>query len=251
MRVGFDGVEGVDSDDGPVEPGGSEHGASGSDGGHDGVDAGSSTVDQLVADADSVDDVPAVLCRVRDVLYFLVDLSDVPDAEEDLHLLCLGGGEHVGHLLAVGAVDPDETVSLDRIEVGLDLLLSLAAVVLVVGSIRDPETTSGSLGHGKVWRRSDRRGLGRCLLGWDGRCLSGRRVDKVRCRCGRFWSRSDRIGVHDIGNGRLGSLLHRTSDRSVENVAVLVDEDDRLSRSTLVYNVGDDDFGAFWMDVAS
>ena len=62
----------------------------------------------------------------------------------------LSGLENRGDLVAVHTVDADQTVFGQQVEVGIDLALVLAATIIVVRGVADPETTGWFL---RRWRR--------------------------------------------------------------------------------------------------
>lgn len=110
VRVGFHGDHGVDRHDGAAVSGALEGAAHLADGRGDLADRGPARVDELVADADGLDDAPVAAHGADDGLAFVGDLGNVEDAEEQCNAFALDGCNHVGHLVAVRAIQPDDRV---------------------------------------------------------------------------------------------------------------------------------------------
>lgn len=168
--VGDQSGPGVDGDELAGVAGCGEEAAGDAESSNDFRDGGLARVDELVADGDCVEVGPVAVGEGDDFGDFSGGLSDVVDAGEELHALGDGGGADGVELVAVGAVDADETVAVELGEVRGDLAGGLAGAVGVVGRVGDTEAAGAG--------------------GWSGggRCCGG-----GRSRC---WGRSD-DGGHD------------------------------------------------------
>ena len=136
LWVGDHGNEGVDSDDWTSVASSLEDGTGSVDSGDNGSDA-TAGVDDLVTNGHSVDGAPVALDGGDDGSSLGLNRVDVEDTDEKLHALSSGSSLDGVDLVAVGAVDTDETVTGDLCEVGSDLVLRLASTIIVVWRVHD------------------------------------------------------------------------------------------------------------------
>lgn len=78
-------------------------------------------VDELIADADSVDEIPIVIDGLDNCLGLALDLVDVKDAKEQFDVLALSCGDDVGDLIAVSTVETHDLVAADDGKIRFDL----------------------------------------------------------------------------------------------------------------------------------
>jgi len=125
----------VNCDDRAIVAGSFEDAAGLANGASDLPNRGSTSVDELVAYADSVDDTPISFDSVDECLGFALHLIDMENAYEEGNPFALYGSKYVGNLVAVRTVDSDEFITSDLRKVDGYLRRCFASIVTIVGGV--------------------------------------------------------------------------------------------------------------------
>lgn len=128
-------VKGVDCDDGAVVSCCAES-STGRVHGFDDLGGRSlATVDELVADADGIENGPVAVGGLDDGLETGGEVLEIVDTGKDTETTLAGGIHNRLGLVTVDAVDADERVALELIKVVVDLLLVATLAVRAIGRV--------------------------------------------------------------------------------------------------------------------